>query len=36
MMVILFHALLAFTLAANGAVAVAAISKLEEPTRSTG
>ena len=35
MMTIFFHVVLAFALAANAAVAVAAISKLEEPTRST-
>jgi len=33
MMTIFFHVVLAFALAANAAVA--AISKLEEPTRST-
>jgi hypothetical protein len=36
MMTVLFHAVLAFALAANAAVAINGISKLKEPTRSTG
>jgi hypothetical protein len=36
MTTILFHAALAFALVANAAVAINAISKLKEPTGSTG